>query len=544
MTDLQRAGVSERAFAPKLAAFLAQHDAVRRDDLARARAAAEIADKRLDQALLDLGLLTEAALREVLAQQFGVADALPGDLPQAPVLSDELSPTYLAAAGALPLNSSSDTLALAMVDPFDDFTATAISLKTGRSVVRRRISRQRFEAAMADVYGAAFAPDTNTSGDEATEANTSDVELLRDAASDAPVIRFVQDALRAAVGQNASDIHLRPMRGGAEMLFRVQGELIAQTPPEPRQFASIISRLKILAGLDISERRLPQDGRIRANVAGRPVDIRISTMPHIHGEAAVLRLLSRELAVSGLGELGFSDAIQGQLESLFTAADGLILVTGPTGSGKSTTLHAALKRLIRPDLNVVTIEDPVEYRIDGAAQIQVDEKIGLTFPRVLRSLLRQDPDIILVGEIRDAETAKIAVQAALTGHLVLATLHTNSALAAVPRLVDMGVEPYLLGAVLRGVLAQRLVRRLCTHCGGSGCEPCNHSGYAGRVAIGELLLLDAELSESLARSLELPVTQQDRLRRTGYRPLCEDAEDRVRNGEIAAADLSGLIDVS
>lgn len=542
MTDLQQLGVSDRAFAPKLAAFLAQHEAVRPDDLARARAAAEIADKRLDQALLDLGLLTEAALREVLARQFGVADVQPAELPRTPVLPDELSPHYLATAGALPLSVTGETLALAMVDPFDDFAATAISLKTGRSVLRRRISRQRFEAALAEVYGAAFAPEANLGADEAAEASTGDVELLRDAASDAPVIRFVQDALRAAVELGASDIHLRPMRGGAEMLFRVQGELAQQTPPETRQFASIISRLKILAGLDISERRLPQDGRIRANVAGRPVDIRISTMPHIHGEAAVLRLLSRELAVSGLGELGFSPAIQGQLEQLFTAADGLILVTGPTGSGKSTTLHAALKQLIRPDLNVVTIEDPVEYRVDGAAQIQVDEKIGLTFPRVLRSLLRQDPDIILVGEIRDAETAKIAVQAALTGHLVLATLHTNSALAAVPRLVDMGVEPYLLGAVLRGVLAQRLVRRLCPHCGGSGCEPCNHGGYAGRIAIGELLPLDAELSEALAHSLELAPAQQQRLQQSGYRPLREDAEARVLNGEIAAADLVGLID--
>ncbi len=543
MTDLQQPGASERSFAPKLAAFLAQHDAVRPDDLARAKAAAEIADKRLDQALLDLGLLTEAALREVLAQQFGVAEALPGELPRAPVLPDDLNPHYLAAAAALPLNAAGSVLTLAMVDPFDDFTAAAISLKTGRSIVRRRISRQRFETALAEVYGAAFAPEVSPAGDEAAEAQSGDVELLRDAASDAPVIRFVQDALRAAVEQAASDIHLRPMRSGAEMLFRVQGELVQQAPPESRQFASIISRLKILAGLDISERRLPQDGRIRANVAGRPVDIRISTMPHIHGEAAVLRLLSRELAVSGLGELGFSPAIESQLEQLFTAADGLILVTGPTGSGKSTTLHAALKQLIRPNLNVVTIEDPVEYRVDGAAQIQVDEKIGLTFPRVLRSLLRQDPDIILVGEIRDAETAKIAVQAALTGHLVLATLHTNSALAAVPRLVDMGVEPYLLGAVLRGVLAQRLVRRLCIHCRGSGCAPCNHAGHAGRVAIGELLLLDAELSEALAHSLELAPAQQQRLQQSGYRPLREDAQARVLSGEIAAADLTGLIDV-
>lgn len=543
MMDLQQVSASARLFAPGLVMFLEQSGAVPAVDLARARAAADIADKRLDQALLDLGLLTETTLSEVLTRHFGVEDVRPAELPAAPVLIDTLNPRYLASAGVLPLDAGLDFLVLAMVDPFDDFTATAVNLKTGLAVVRRRISRQRFEAALGDVYGAAFAPAATVAGEDAIEANSGDIELLRDAASDAPVIRFVQDALRAAVERGASDIHLRPTRGGAEMQFRVQGDLVRQTGPEPRQFASIISRLKILAGLDISERRLPQDGRIRANVAGRPVDIRISTMPHIHGEAAVLRLLSRELAVSGLGELGFSPAIQGQLSDLFTAADGLILVTGPTGSGKSTTLHAALKQLIRPDLNVVTIEDPVEYRVDGAAQIQVDEKIGLTFPRVLRSLLRQDPDIILVGEIRDAETAKIAVQAALTGHLVLATLHTNSALAAVPRLVDMGVEPYLLGAVLRGVLAQRLVRRLCAHCGGSGCDHCNQTGYAGRVAIGELLLLDAELSEALAQSLELSAEQKERLHLAGYRPLGDDAEDRVRAGEITAADLVGLIDV-
>lgn len=543
IAELQQLGASARLFAPGLLAFLEHGRAVPSDDLARARAAATIADKRLDQALLDLGLLTETALSEVLTRHFGVEDVKSAELPATPVLIETLNPRYLASAEVLPLDARPDTLVLAMVDPFDDFTAAAISLKTGLTVVRRRISRQQFEAAMGDVYGAAFAPAASTVGEDGVEATTGDIELLRDAASDAPVIRFVQDALRAAVERGASDIHLRPTRGGAEMQFRVQGDLVPQVAPETRLFASIISRLKILAGLDISERRLPQDGRIRANVAGRPVDIRISTMPHIHGEAAVLRLLSRELAVSGLGELGFSAAIQSQLNELFTAADGLILVSGPTGSGKSTTLHAALKQLIRPDLNVVTIEDPVEYRVDGAAQIQVDEKIGLTFPRVLRSLLRQDPDIILVGEIRDAETAKIAVQAALTGHLVLATLHTNSALAAVPRLVDMGVEPYLLGAVLRGVLAQRLVRRRCTHCSGGTCDHCNRTGYAGRVAIGELLQLDAELTEALAQSLELSAEQKERLRLTGYRPLRDDAADRVRAGEIAAADLVGLVDV-
>jgi type II secretory ATPase GspE/PulE/Tfp pilus assembly ATPase PilB-like protein len=255
-------------------------------------------------------------------------------------------------------------------------------------------------------------------------------------------------------------------------------------------------------------------------------------MPHVHGEAAVLRLLSRQLVASSLGDLGFSKSIEDGLRRLFSVRDGLVLVTGPTGSGKTTTLHVALRLMVRPGLNVVTIEDPVEYRVEGAAQVQVDEKIGLSFPRVLRSLLRQDPDVILVGEIRDGETARIAIQAALTGHLVLATLHTNSAPDAVPRLVDMGVEAYLIAAVLRGVLGQRLVRSLRASSRGDG-----------RVAIAELLRVDSEIVERLCSSAGRSGETASHLRRLGYRPLAEDAADRVNAGEIDSRELRGLTDV-
>ena len=525
--------VAGRQFGPALAHYLEAENRLPAGDLARAMAAASSAGKRLDEALVELGFVTDARLAQLLHEVFGVMDVTRADLPESALLPELLPPQYLASAACLPIATKDDVLALAMVDPFDDFAASAVALKTGRAVQRLRISRTDFDAAFEIVYG--LPVPTSEASPDATplEASGSDIDLLRDAASDAPVIRFVQDAVRTAVQQGASDIHLRASRSGVEMLFRIDGQLATQRAPEPRMFASIVSRLKILANLDISERRLPQDGRIRVNIGGRPIDIRLSTMPHVHGEGAVLRLLSRELAVSSMAELGFSEGIQAGLSELFAATDGLILVTGPTGSGKSTTLHAALKQLIRPELNVVTIEDPVEYRVDGAAQIQVDEKIGLTFPRVLRSLLRQDPDIILVGEIRDAETAKIAVQAALTGHLVLATLHTNSSLAAVPRLVDMGVEPYLLAAVLRGVLAQRLVRR---------AEPA--TAGVGRIAVGELLRLDPETTGWLSRSLELSSSQIAALRDRGYRPLREDAEARVLAGEISAADLRGLIDVA
>ncbi len=532
MNLLRHGDPSAPAFAPLLVEHLEQGGQVGAEDLARARAAADAAGERLDRALRDLGLLSDAGLEQLLSETFGVRSLRDDEVPRDPVLGDLLHADYLSAAQALPVGATDEAVTLAMVDPFDDFAASAIALKTGRAVRRLRIARPIFEDLLERLYGVAAPAGPASLDDAPAEAAHGDVDLLKDAASDAPVIRFVQDAIRAAVEQGASDIHLRATRSRAEMLFRLRGDLVPQPAPEARLYPSIVSRLKILANLDISERRLPQDGRIRVHVGGRAVDIRLSTMPHVHGEGAVLRLLSRELAAASIGELGFSPAITAGLADLFAAPDGLILVTGPTGSGKSTTLHAALKQLIRPELNVVTIEDPVEYRVDGAAQIQVDDKIGLSFPRVLRSLLRQDPDIILVGEIRDGETAKIAVQAALTGHLVLATLHTNSALAAVPRLIDMGVEPYLLAAVLRGVLAQRLVKRTDATSG------------AGRIAIGELLPLDSETTEALARSLDLTATQTAALRARGYRPLREDAEARIAAGEIAAADLLGLADVA
>lgn len=524
MTQLLQSHATAPLFAPILSAALESGGPVSAIDLARAKKAAEAAHGRLDHALVGLGLLSEAQRIELASQLFGVAEMRSGEAPAEAVLPELLRPAYLASVSALPVRADAQGLVLAMVDPFDDFAASAVALKTGRQVRRQRISRPDFATLFAALYGT-DASGAGLADAEPPDAESSDIDTLRDAASDAPVIRFVQEAIASAVALGASDIHLRPTRSGAEMLFRIDGELAAQPAPEGRSLPSVVSRLKILANLDISERRLPQDGRIRSNVAGRPVDIRLSTMPHVHGEGAVLRLLSRELAAGSLGELGFSPGIDAGLARLFGAADGLVLVTGPTGSGKSTTLHAALKQLIRPELNVVTIEDPVEYRVDGAAQIQVDEKLGLTFPRVLRSLLRQDPDIILVGEIRDAETARIAVQAALTGHLVLATLHTNSAPAAVPRLIDMGVEPYLLAAVLRGVLAQRLVRRV----GG------------GRVAVGELMLLDAALTETLATG-SLDSALRARLAAGGYRPLIEDARQRLAGGEIDAAELKGLAD--
>lgn len=513
-------------------------------DLERAQAAAAAAHKRLDEALLDLGILGETALQEIADFGLGVAK-YDGLIPVPDQVRQLLPSSFVANKRALPVAVLERRLVVAMVQPFDDFAARAIELKTGFIVERQRATEEQFEAVYASLFGELPQHENLTASADRSEADVDDLEILRESASDAPVIRFVQDMVRAAVAARVSDIHLRAARGQAELLWRIDGELLTKPAPDLKLLPAIVSRLKILANLDISERRLPQDGRIRLSVAGEAIDLRMSTMPNIYGEGVVLRLLSRQVGEVGLKDLGFSPHIESHLESLFGFKDGLILVTGPTGSGKSTTLHAALRQLIRPGVNVVTIEDPVEYRLDGASQVQVDEKIGLTFPRVLRSLLRQDPDVILIGEIRDGETAKIAIQAALTGHLVLATLHTNSAAAAVPRLIDMGVETYLLAAVLRGSLAQRLVRRVCPECTAATtktqCATCDGSGYSGRVAIGELLALDPELTTQLAHVPVTDLSVQDILRRNGFVPIGEDAANRLANGEIAAKDLETVM---
>ena len=509
-------------------------------DLARIKAAIELTGKRADEVVVELGILGEDKLDELLLE-FGVASADEFGI----AITPELPASFLRSARVLPSSISDAEVTLAMVNPWDDFSAKAVQLRMGRRVVRARLEGPSFDRKFAEAFGDTVSQPPETELDTSIDYS-GDLDVLKDAASDAPVVRFVNDTFRSAVSKRSSDIHLRAQKFAAQLLFRIDGVLVEQDAPPPGMLAAILSRLKIMANLDIAERRLPQDGRLRVNVAGSPVDLRISTMPHAHGEGAVLRILSREVAASSFEDLGFSQELLAGLEALLLKAEGLLLVTGPTGSGKSTTLHVALKKLIRPGQNVVTVEDPIEYRIDGAAQVQIDEKIGLTFPKVLRSLLRQDPDVVLNGEIRDGETARIAVQAALTGHIVLATLHTNSAPAAVPRLIDMGVEPYLLAAVLRGVLAQRLVRRRCSSCGGDDlaqtCRSCGGRGAVGRVAVGELLSLDEGLTNELAASAEVSPSLLSRLRERGYRPLSEDAARRVGAGEIFAQDVVGIAD--
>ena len=330
-----------------------------------------------------------------------------------------------------------------------------------------------------------------------------DVEDLLETEDDAPIIRMINALLTQAARDGASDIHIEPFESYSLVRFRVDGTLRDVVRPKRALHAALVSRIKIMAALDIAEKRLPQDGRITLRVGGRPVDVRVSTLPTGHGERVVLRLLEKDLSKLELTNLGMAKDALDRFDTLIHQPHGIILVTGPTGSGKSTTLYAAIRRLDKATTNIMTVEDPIEYDIEGIGQTQVNPKIEMDFARALRAILRQDPDVVMIGEIRDLETAQIAVQASLTGHLVLATLHTNDAASAVTRMVDMGVEPFLLSSSLLGVMGQRLVRKLCPRCRvqdnpagpwrAVGCDNCGNTGYVGRTGIYELLTVDDEM---------------------------------------------------
>lgn len=472
-----------------------EDEAVQRLRRVRGRSAIALVD-----AVTQLGLLAERELARHLGHMLGLAVAGPERLPAEAVEIGRVSPQFLRERRAVPLAVTGDALYLAVVDPFDRTAADGLRLATRRRVVLEIAAASDVEEALARLY--ARGPEGPASDGDTTEL---DLAQLRERASDAPVIRLVDGLLSRAVEARASDIHLQPQERRLRVRMRIDGVLRDFEPVSGELAQGVVSRLKILASLDIAERRLPQDGAVKLVVRGREIDLRIAFAPAVHGEAVVVRILDRGHVALDFDALGFTGETRHRLTRLLARPSGILLVTGPTGSGKSTTLYAALNQLNGPERNIVTVEDPVENKLDGITQIQVKPDIGLTFARVLRSVLRLDPDVIMVGEIRDPETAQIATQAALTGHLVLATLHTNSAAAAVTRLLDMGVDDYLIASTVSGVLAQRLVRKLCPECRvedagafrAGGCAACNMTGYRGRVAIHELLPVDEPLRRAV-----------------------------------------------
>jgi general secretion pathway protein E len=430
-----------------------------------------------------------------------------------------------------------------------------VSRRFGR-VALKSMSSDELDAAIATAYAGAGG-DASQVADE-FEADLDLTKLLQDvpaiedlleSSDDAPVIRMINALLTQALREGASDIHIEPFEQTSVVRFRIDGSLRDVVRPRKAIHASLISRIKIMAQLDIAEKRLPQDGRITLRVGGKPVDVRVSTLPTGHGERAVLRLLDKEAGRLDLKHLGMAPAMLPQFDRLINQPHGIVLVTGPTGSGKTTTLYAALTRLNATTTNILTVEDPIEYDLVGVGQTQVNARIDMSFAKALRAILRQDPDVIMIGEIRDLETAQIAVQASLTGHLVLATLHTNDSAAAVTRLLDMGIEPFLLSSSLLGVMAQRLVRKLCVHCKvektegpesgqwhAVGCDKCGHTGYQGRVGVYELLETTDQIRAQIhnrASEAEIRMAAQA----GGMRTMREDGERWLRDGTTTAAEM-------
>lgn len=522
--------------------------------------------KKLGTVLVESGYVTERQIVEVLEFQLGYPSVSLFDekLEEAAV---RLIPEGLARKhGVIPIRLSGGKLVLAMEDPLDYNAIEEVRLASGLAVQPMIATRTEIDQAITRMYGLQESVDEMLI--ELAQPLEEDAEKEAQNMS-SPVVRLVNQIIQAAVVQQASDIHIEPGEREVVVRFRVDGALRTEKKLPKNMQPVLTARLKILARLNIAERRLPQDGRIQLTVDARKIDIRVSTLPGVDGESIVLRILDQSSGIKRLSEIGFSPRHFRLFEQALYRPNGIVLITGPTGSGKTSTLYSALQELNRPDVKIVTVEDPVEYRMDGITQVQVQSSIGLTFASGLRSILRQDPNIVMVGEIRDAETAEIAVRASLTGHLVLSTLHTNSAVATISRLADMGVEPYLLASSLACIVAQRLVRRVCRDCAvkvpmreeerqlfaahgivpdqaagqaavmllrGQGCANCNKTGYKGRIAVHEVLKADEGLRRLIAHNAEADKLLRH-AREHGFRTMLEDGLEKVLAGLTTTEEL-------
>ncbi|GER00082.1 type II secretion system protein GspE [Iodidimonas gelatinilytica] len=550
----------------QFATYLADNGRLQPAMLERAQRVSESTGESLSVLLLKLGLMSERDLANALAQCYGSNLVESADYPIDPVDGADFKIRFLRHARLVPLALSDEELVLAMADPGDRFAIDSMALLTGRSVRVMVGLPSEIEQAIERLYGPQRETASNTDDglDGFDDGLETDIERLRDQASEAPVVRLVNRMIGDAIDLRASDIHLEPYETRLRLRYRVDGVLQDGEAPPARLKAAIVSRLKIMAKLNIAERRLPQDGRIKLAVRGSAIDLRVSTLPSLFGEGVVLRVLNRDSVSLDFASLGIEGDNLQRLKEGLARPNGIFLVTGPTGSGKTTTLYAALSSLNDAERKIVTVEDPVEYQLDGVNQIQVKPTIGLTFASALRAILRQDPDIVLIGEIRDLETAQIASQAALTGHLVLSTLHTNSAAASVTRLLDMGVESYLVTATLNGVAAQRLVRRLCDACktpysvdeetslklgldrlGGGvgdtlyhpkGCEQCGQSGYRGRTSILETLVMTDDLRRIILKDGDERAVHRAAVA-AGMRTLYEDGLRKALLGETSVEEV-------
>ncbi len=548
--------------------MLLESGKVSQDDLRRIQLVQQERGETLERLLVELGFMSEDDLLPVLAEYYHAPLMSARDFPQQPPPLSEMNTDFLRQARVCPLAVQDGGLTIAMADPGDFYVIEALE-KATKLRLAPRLARERDILETLNTYYADGVTDGQPDGQEVgaveyLEDDQEDEAHLRDLASEAPVIRLVNMLIARAMEQRASDIHIEPFEKELRVRYRIDGILHDVEAPPRKLQAALISRVKLMAKLNIAERRLPQDGRIKLRMLGREVDLRVSTLPTLYGESVVLRILDRSSIDVSLESLGFPEDTLSAFENLIFQPYGMILVTGPTGSGKTTTLYGALDKINSPEKKIITIEDPVEYQLNGVNQIHVKSQIGLTFSAGLRSIVRQDPDVIMIGEIRDYETAEIAIQSALTGHLVFSTLHTNDAAGAVSRLLEMGVEDYLLASSLLGVMAQRLVRQLCPACRhpvdgrdspphlelpanghapepvisyeAGECEECAMTGYRGRKGIFELMLVDEGLRQLILKRSSADVLKEYGVG-NGMRTLRDDGWHKVCAGITTVSEV-------
>ena len=539
------------------------------DELERVLIAQKETKFRIGHQIINLGFVSEEDVLKALSLQLNIPYITSQQYPTDPVIRDGIPLKFMKQNKFVPVSLHDGKLTVAMHDPLDVYTVESLAMATGQKIRVGVGKEEDILKAIEDLYGSGASSmeriieDINKNGDELVPEDQEDIEHLRDMASEAPVIKLVNLIISRAVEYGASDIHFEPFENEFKIRYRIDGILHDVESPPKRLQPAIISRIKIMAKLNIAERRLPQDGRIKLRVMGKGVDFRVSTIPIMLGESVVMRILDRSSVILDLEKLGFPFETLKTFEELIVKPYGMILVTGPTGSGKTTTLYAAMEKINSPEKKIITVEDPVEYQLKGVNQIQVKPQIGLTFASGLRSIVRQDPDVILVGEIRDYETSEIAIQSALTGHLVFSTLHTNDAAGAITRLLEMGAEDYLVSSCLLGIMAQRLVRVLCPHCRASycpaphmleemgvdpakgldaevyearGCEKCANTGYRGRTGIYELLPVTDEIKDLVLKKSDAGVIKRRAIER-GMRTLRQDGWEKVKKGITSVSEV-------
>jgi general secretion pathway protein E len=556
-------------FHSQIASFLVEQGLIQKEDIERLfppdQSTPELS---FEEQLISSGLINEEQYRKAVEGFLGIPFITIKDLPQEPVLVNHLSLEFMKESKFIPIRLVENELTVAMSNPFDFYTMDAIRVATGHEVRVLYAREDGILWAIEHYYGSGTTSmekiiEDMESVPEYHAEDEENVDHLRDMASEGPVIRLVNLIITKAIEMRASDIHFEPFEDQFRVRYRIDGVLHDVESPPKRLQPAIVSRVKIMAKLNIAERRLPQDGRIMLRVKGKEIDFRVSSVPTIYGESIVLRILDKSSIVLDIEELGFPEDTLRGFDDLIERPHGIILVTGPTGSGKTTTLYCALGKINSPDKKIITVEDPVEYQLKGINQIQVKPSIGLSFANALRSIVRQDPDVILIGEIRDAETAEIAIHSALTGHLVLSTLHTNDAPSAITRLIDMGMEDFLLSSTIIGILAQRLVRVACLHCQSpytpdptvlkemspssekpenwkvievKGCEHCAQTGYWGRSGIFEFLRVTDEIQKLILGKKDSNIIKEA-ARKQGMRTLREDGWLKVKQGITTVSEV-------